>query len=78
MTRHQAGAARRQLPEMLKGSGSWKALGCETPPAGTASWLGAEAVRVCYARGVGTSGRAVATVYYTGDWKVGYFDVANY
>ena len=76
--RHLVPAARRHLPEMLKGTGSWKALGCETPSSGAASWLGADAARVCYARGVGTSDRAVATVYYTGDWKVAYFDVVNY
>ena len=76
--RHLLPAAQRQLPETLKGTGWWTALGCEAPWGGTARWLGADAVRVCYARGGGTSDRAVASVYYTGDWKVAYFDVVNY
>ena len=76
--RHLIPAARRQLPEILKHVKSWTALGCERPQGGQVHWLGAEAVHVCYARGVGAEGRAVATVYYTADWQVAYFDVENY
>lgn len=45
---------------------------------GQVRWLGAEAVHVCYARGIGTESRTVATVYYTRDWQVAYFDLENY
>ena len=76
--RHLLPAARRQLPEILKQARSWTALGCERPMGGRVQWLGAEAVHVCYARGVGTEGRAVATVYYTRDWQVAYFDFDYY
>jgi hypothetical protein len=41
-------------------------------------WLGADAVHVCYARGSGAEGRAIATVYYTRDWQAAYFDLENY
>jgi hypothetical protein len=45
---------------------------------GKIRWLGSDAAHVCYARGVGAEGRTVATVYYTGDWQVAYFDVENF
>jgi CubicO group peptidase (beta-lactamase class C family) len=76
--RHLVPAARRQLPELLKQAQSWKALGCERPVGGQIRFLGTDAVHVCYARGVGVQDRAVATVYYTGDWQVAYFEVENY
>ncbi len=76
--RHLVPAARRHLPEILKQSQSWTALGCERPMGGKIRWLGSDAAHVCYARGVGAEGRTVATVYYTGDWQVAYFDVENY
>jgi hypothetical protein len=40
--------------------------------------LGADAAHVCYARGLGVRERAVATVYFTRDWQVTYFDLENY
>ena len=76
--RHLAPAGRRQLPETLKQVGAWTALGCEPPLGGTGRWLGADAVRVCYARGRGAKQRAVATVYYTDDWRATYFEVDSY
>jgi CubicO group peptidase (beta-lactamase class C family) len=76
--RHLVPAARRQLPEILKQADTWTALGCERPPGGHVRWLGAEAVHVCYARGVGREDRTVATVYFTGDWRVAYFELENY
>jgi hypothetical protein len=45
---------------------------------GQIRWLGSEALHVCYARGTGVQGRAVASVYYTGDWQVAYFDLEKY
>jgi CubicO group peptidase (beta-lactamase class C family) len=76
--RHLVPAARRQLPDILKQAQSWTALGCERPMGGQIRWLGADAVHVCYARGVGPEGRTVATVYFTGEWQVAYFEVENY
>ncbi len=76
--RHLLPAARRNWPETLKQVKSWTSLGCERPAGGQTRWLGAEAVHVCYARGIGAEGRAIATVYYTRDWQVTYFDLENY
>ena len=76
--RHLVPAARRNWPEILKRAKSWTALGCERPPGGQIRWLGADAVHVCYARGAGTEGQAIATVYYTRDWQASYFDLENY
>jgi len=76
--RHLAAAARRQLPEVLGKVGSWTALGCEGPAGGTARWLGADAVRMCYARATGASKRAVAVVYFTSGWEAAYFEVDSY
>ena len=76
--RHLVPAARRQLPEILKQAQSWTALGCERPRGGQIRWLGADAVHVCYARGLGAEGRTVAAVYYTGDWQVAFFDLESY
>jgi CubicO group peptidase (beta-lactamase class C family) len=76
--RHLVPAARRWLPEMLKQAGTWTALGCERPTGGRIRWLGADAVHVCYARGVGTAERTLATVYFTRDWHAAYFELENY
>ena len=76
--RHLVPAARRQLPEILKQAQSWTALGCERPMGGHMRWLGADAVHVCYARGIGAKGRTVASVFYTADWQVAYFELENY
>jgi CubicO group peptidase (beta-lactamase class C family) len=76
--RHLVPAARRQLPDILKQAQSWTALGCERPMRGHIRWLGADAVHVCYARAVGPEGRTVATVYFTRDWQVAYFELENY
>jgi CubicO group peptidase (beta-lactamase class C family) len=77
--RHLVRAARRQLPEILKETQSWTALGCERPIGGQVRWLGADAVHVCYARGAGGPGeRTVVTVYFTGDWQVAYFELERY
>jgi CubicO group peptidase (beta-lactamase class C family) len=76
--RHLVPAARRQLPDILKQAESWTALGCERPLGGQVQWLGSDATHVCYARGAGAEGRTVATVYYTGDWEVAYFELDSY
>ena len=76
--RHLAPAARRQLPELLREVGAWTALGCEQPAGGIARWLGADAVRVCYARAAGAAKRAVAVVYFTSGWEAAYFEVDSY
>jgi hypothetical protein len=76
--RHLVPAARRQVPEILKQAETWTALGCERPTTGRLRWLGADAVHVCYSRGVGPEDRTVATVYFTGDWQVAYFGLENY
>jgi CubicO group peptidase (beta-lactamase class C family) len=76
--RHLVPAARRWLPELLKQAKTWTALGCERPMGDQIRWLGADAVHVCYARGVGAEDRTVATVYFTGDWQVAYFELENY
>jgi CubicO group peptidase (beta-lactamase class C family) len=77
--RHLVPAARRQLPEILKEAQSWTALGCERPLGGRLRLLGADAVHVCYARAIGRPAeRTVATVYFTGDWQVAYFDLERY
>ena len=76
--RHLVPAAKRQLPEILKQAESWTALGCERPMGGHMRWLGADAVHVCYARGVGAAGRTMVTAYYTGDWRVSFFDMEKY
>jgi CubicO group peptidase (beta-lactamase class C family) len=75
---HLVPAARRRLPEILRQAQSWTGLGCERPMGGQIRLLGADAAHVCYARGLGVRERAVATVYFTRDWQVTYFDLENY
>ena len=49
-------AARQQLAETLQKVGSWTALGCEPVIGHKIRWLGADAARICYARGTGRDG----------------------
>jgi CubicO group peptidase (beta-lactamase class C family) len=76
--RHLVPALQRQLPRILKQAPSWTALGCERPIGGHVGWLGADAVHVCYARGIGADARFVATAYYTSDWQVSYVELEDY
>jgi CubicO group peptidase (beta-lactamase class C family) len=76
--RHLVPAAKRWLPEILKEAQSWTALGCERPIGGHIRWLGADAVHVCYARGIGAAGRTMVTAYYTADWRVSFFGMEKY
>jgi hypothetical protein len=53
-------------------------LGCEPLVKAKIRWLGADATRICYARGTGKAGRRVVTVYYGDDWRATYFDYESY
>ena len=78
LQRFQRPAARQELGRVLQQVDSWKALGCEPVVKQRIRWLGADATRICYARGAGKAGRTVLTVYYADDWRATYFDYESY
>ncbi|HEY8198002.1 MAG TPA: serine hydrolase domain-containing protein [Gemmatimonadales bacterium] len=78
LQRFQRPAAREELGRVLQQVDSWTALGCEPVVKQRIRWLGADAARICYARGAGKAGRRAVTVYYAGDWRATYFDYESY
>jgi hypothetical protein len=78
LQRFQRPAAREELGRVLQQVDSWTALGCEPVVKQRIRWLGADAARICYARGAGKAGRRAVTVYYADDWRATYFDYESY
>ncbi|MEO8090477.1 MAG: serine hydrolase domain-containing protein [Gemmatimonadales bacterium] len=78
LQRFQRPAMRRELGQMLEKADSWTALGCEPLVGPKERLLGTDVERVCYAKGIGQSGRTVVSVYYTPDWLATYFDYEDY
>jgi len=71
-------SSRSELKRMLAPLHSWSSVGCDDVTALGIVWLGSRIEFACYARGRGPEQRAVASLYYTSDWQLAHFDVANY
>jgi CubicO group peptidase (beta-lactamase class C family) len=70
--------ARKDLGITLGDVRSWTALGCEGVAGRRIAKLDATIERICYARGVGKERRVVFSVFYTRDWRAGYFEYQDY
>jgi CubicO group peptidase (beta-lactamase class C family) len=76
--RFLSAAARKQLSETLGGMDQWNELGCDDVRSRSISWLGTRIARVCYARAAGKDLRAVTSLFYGDDGRLGHLDWEPY
>jgi len=69
---------REGLSRLVTRIQSWTILGCDEVAGKGISRLGDEVAHICYARGSGTEGSELVSVFFTDDWRVVFLDVDGF
>jgi len=70
--------SRTELRQSVASLRSFNSLGCDDLTALKLVWLSAPIARACYAAASGADERAVVSLYYTGEWRLAFFDISRY